>query len=159
MPTTIGADAAATTTGSPSDTVEPCAVITEADVAASLGSDPGPGLSTPEPWGGQCNYDDGTVILNVLTGHVHLGGKIGYDTYLAGAQKGKNNDTSGRSVFQMLTGIGEAAFVSGGGPIAAAALYVGDTTVTLTIALADMTSPTPIAQATALATIAATRVG
>jgi hypothetical protein len=138
---------------------DPCSVITEQDVTTALGSDPGPGDPTPEVWGGQCSYDSGTVLLNVLIGDTHLGGKAGYDTYLAGAQQGKSNDTSGRSVFEVLDGIGDGAFVNGGGPIAGAAFYVGDTTVTLTVALGDATLPTPIAQATALMTAGAARLG
>ena len=138
--------------------VDPCSIITEQDVTSALGSDPGPGEPTPEPWGGQCSYGSGTVILNVLIGEAHLGGKAGYDTYLAGAEQGKSNDTSGRSVFEVLTGIGDGAFVSGGGPIAGAAFYAGDTAVTLTVALDDITLPTPIAQATALMTAGATRL-
>ncbi len=138
--------------------LDPCSIITEQDVTTALGSDPGSGEPTPEAWGGQCSYDSGTVILNVLIGDAHLGGEAGYDTYLAGAQQGKSNDTSGRSMFEVLDGIGDGAFVNGGGPMAGAAFYSGDTTVTLTVALGDITLPTPIAQATALMRAGAARL-
>lgn len=160
---TATADTAATTASTaPAEIAptefDPCSIITEQDVTTALGTDPGSGEPTPEAWGGQCNYDSGTVILNVLIGDAHLGGKAGYDTYLAGAQQGKSNDTSGRSVFEVLAGIGDGAFVNGGGPIAGAAFYSGDTTVTLTVALGDITLPTPIAQATALMRAGAARL-
>ncbi|MCU1399389.1 MAG: hypothetical protein JWN62_2498 [Acidimicrobiales bacterium] len=156
---TTGATTAPTAAAEAAPTeFDPCSVITEQDVTTALGVDPGPGEPTPEVWGGQCSYDSGTVILNVLIGDAHLGGKAGYDTYLAGAQQGESNDTSGRSVFEVLDGIGDGAFVNGGGPIAGAAFYAGDTTVTLTVALGDATLPTPIAQATALMTAGAARL-
>ena len=154
--------AATTSPTAPAETapteLDPCSIITEQDVTTALGSDPGSGEPTPEAWGGQCSYDSGTVILNVLIGDAHLGGEAGYDTYLAGAQQGKSNDTSGRSMFEVLDGIGDGAFVNGGGPIAGAAFYSGDTTVTLTVALGDITLPTPIAQATALMRAGAARL-
>jgi len=154
---TAATSSAATTATTGAAIYAPCSLITEAEAGAALGADPGPGLETPEPWGGQCNFGDGAVILNVLSGPTH-GGQAVYATYLAGAQRGKAADTSGRSVFAEVGGIGQAAFVSGGGPIAASVFYANQTTVALTIGLPDIALPTPIAQVTALAKAVAARV-
>jgi hypothetical protein len=116
--------------------IAPCSPVTAQDATAAMGSDFGAGLSTPEPWGGQCNIDDGTILLNVLTGPAYKGGKAGYDAYLAGAQQGKANDTTGQSVLDIVDGI-------------------GDTTVTITVATGDVSGPPPIAQVTAIAKTAA----
>jgi hypothetical protein len=123
--------------------IDPCSLVTTQDATAAMGSDHGDGLSTPEPWGGQCNIDDGTILLNVLTGPAYKGGKTSYDAYLAGAQQAKANDTTGKSVFDIVGGIGSGAFVSGGGPIAACAFYIGDTTVAITVSNGGAAGPPP----------------
>ncbi len=158
---------ATTTTSTPPSTsaataatpIDPCSLVTAQDAAAAMGSDLGAGLSIPEPWGGQCDIGDGTILLNVLTGPKYKGGKAGYETYLAGAQQGKANDTTGQSVLDILGGIGEAAFVNGGGPDAGCVFYIGDTTVTITVATGNAKGPPPIAQITAIAKTAAAHLG
>ena len=147
-PTTTAPPAAATP-------IEPCSLVTAQDAAAAMGSDLGVGLSTPEPWGGQCNIDDGTIILNVVTGPTYNYAHDRYDTYLAAAQQGKANDTTGQSVLDIVGGIGEQAFVNGGGPVAGCVFYIGDTMVTITVATGNAQGPPPIAQITAIAKTAA----
>lgn len=154
-----------TTTTSPPSTVapvaarlSPCAVTTEQDVTSALGYDPGVGLETLEPWGGQCNYDQGVVIVNVVADSDRaLGGKAGYDKYYAAALQGKANDTTGKSILESLS-IGEAGFVNGGGPVAGAVFYIGKTLFLCTIFLPDVAAPTPIVQITAVARAAAGRI-
>ena len=149
------------TTGAPvpANPIEPCSLVSAHDVTAAMGSDLGAGVSTPEPWGGQCNIADGTILLNALTGPDYKGGRAGYEAYLAGAQNGKANDTTGQSVLEIISGIGEGAFVSGGGPIAACVFYIGNTTVTITVATGDVAGPPPIGQVIAIATTAASHLG
>ncbi len=154
-----------TTTSSPSTEapvaarLSPCAVTTEQDVTSALGYDPGVGLETLEPWGGQCNYDEGVVIVNVVAdGGGVPGGKAGYDSYYATAQQGKANDTTGKVILESLAGIGDAGFVSGAGPYAGAVFYVGKTLFLCTIFLPDIAAATPVVQATALARAAAGRL-
>ena len=155
-----------TTTSTPETTIaavaspiDPCSLVTAQDATAAMGSDIAAGLSTPEPWGGQCNIADGTILLNVLTGPDYKGGKAGYDAYLAGAENGKANDTTGKSILEIIGGIGEGAFVNGGGPIAGCVFYIGNTSVTITVATGDVKGPPPIAQITAIARTAAAHLG
>jgi hypothetical protein len=157
--TTTTSTPATTATAAAATPIEPCSLVTAQDAAAAMGSDLGAGLSTPEPWGGQCNIDDGTIILNVVTGPTATGGKEGYDQYLAAAQQGKANDTTGQSVLDIVGGIGEAAFVNGGGPIAGCVFYVRDTMVTITVSTGNAQGPPPIAQITAIAKTAAAHLG
>ena len=93
-----------------------------------------------------------------MTGPAYKGGKEA-TTHTCGAQQGKANDTTGQSVLNIVDGIGEGAFVSGGGPIAACAFYIGDTTVTITVATDNAKGPPPIAQVTAIAKTAAAHLG
>jgi hypothetical protein len=148
-----------TAAGATATPIEPCSLVTPQDVAAAMGSDLGAGLSTPEPWGGQCNIDDGTILLNVVTGPTFNYAKDRYDTYLAAAQQGKANDTTGQSVLDILGGIGERAFVNGGGPVAGCVFYIRDTMVTITVATSNAQGPPPIAQITAIAKTAAAHLG
>jgi hypothetical protein len=159
-PETTTTSTSPTTAASAASTpIDPCSLLTEQDATAAMGVDLGVGLSTPEPWGGQCNIGDGTIVLNSIAAPNPLGGKDGYGTYLAGAQQGKANDTTGQSVFEVVGAIGDGAFVSGGGPIAACAFYIGNTTVTITVATDNAKGPPPIAQVTALAKTAAAHLG
>jgi hypothetical protein len=159
-PATTTTSTPPTTAAPPGTTViEPCSLLSEQDAAAAMGTDLGAGFSTPEPWGGQCNIGDGTILLNVITGPTYGGGAAGYGQYLAAAQQGKANDTTGQSVFEVLTGIGDGAFVNGGGPIAGCAFYIGNTTVALTVATDNAKGPPPIAEITAIAKTAAAHLG
>ena len=157
---------ATTTTSTPPTTatpavagpIDPCSLVTPQDAAAAMGADHGAGLSTPEPWGGECNIDDGTIVLDVLTGAAYKGGQAGFDAYLTDAQA-KANHATGKSVFDIVGGIGDGAFVSGVGPAAAFVFYIGDTTVIITVHTGDAAGPPPIAQITAIAKTAAAHLG
>jgi hypothetical protein len=99
------------------------------------------------------------ILLNVATGAAYKGGKDGYDAYLAGATQGKAEDTTGKSVLDIVDGIGEGAFVNGGGPVAGCVFYIGDTTVAISVATGGAQGPPPIAQITAIAKTAAAHLG
>lgn len=85
------------------------------------------------------------------------------NVYLATAQNSKANDTSGQSVLEIVGGIGEGAFVGGRvtstGGFAICVFYIGDTTVTITVATGGNAGPSPITQVTAIAATAAAHLG
>lgn len=118
-----------------------------------MGSTIAAGVSTPTPWGGQCEIVGGFILLDLLIGPAHKGGPAGYNEYLADAQNGKANDP--RMYLEILGGIGDGAFVDGGGPLASCVFYTGDTTVTITVRTGGNAGPPPIEQVTAIVTMAA----
>ena len=152
---------ATTTTSTPEVTIapaatgpiDPCSLVTAQDATAAMGSALPAGVSTPEPWGGQCEIVGGFILLDLMIGPTYKGGQAGYNEYLADAQNGKAEHPS--TILEIVGGIGDGAFVDGGGPLASCVFYTGDTTVTITVRTGGNAGPPPIEQVTAIATMAA----
>jgi hypothetical protein len=156
---------ATTTTSTPETTIaavagpiDPCSLVTAQDATAAMGSALPAGVSTPTPWGGQCEIVGGFILLDLLIGPAYKGGQAGYNEYLADAQNGKANDTTGKSILEIVGGIGEGAYVNAGGPLAVCVFYFGNTTVGITVRTGGNAGPPPIAQVTAIARTAAARL-
>lgn len=97
-PAQAGAAAQSTTATGSTAAINACAVITEQDATALLGSDPGAGNDTTGDMGPACAYG-ASLTLNVAPN----AGKAKFDSDKASAQgSGKSQD---------LSGVGDAGFV------------------------------------------------
>ena len=141
-------------------TIDPCKLVTEAEAAAALGSDPGPGVNTPVSGGHKCSY--GTYPPATLTVLVSQGPAFGSTAqFEAGQALQQGYVVEGRfgphAIFNVLSGIGERAFETGAGSAGTVTFNKTDTTVAVIILFSDISVPTPTPQAEALATMAAAR--
>ena len=130
--------------------IDPCALVTEAEAAAELGYDPGPGADD----GTHCEYGSGTpgaITVTVRTGPGQ-GDDAVFQQSLAAAQSQTSNG------FNTVNGLGDGAFAVLLGPGALIAFHTGDTIVVVFIRFADPHTPNPSAQAQALASAAAARL-
>jgi hypothetical protein len=149
-----------TNTVPPVATIDPCALVTEAEAAAALGSDPGPGVDTPVTGGHKCEY--GSYPPATLTVLVSQGPAFGSTAQFEANQALQQGYVAqGRfgphAIFNVLSGIGERAFETGAGSAGTITFNKGGTTVAIIILFSDITIPTPTPQAEALAATAANR--
>ncbi|PXX01583.1 hypothetical protein [Mycolicibacterium moriokaense] len=130
--------------------VNACSAITQQEATAALGTDAGPGQKTTEAGvGDRCTYSAGTS--SVLVNIVYAGGKAAYDhahEVLTSTQPGALNE---------VTGVGDGAFGTFGGPQGTVEFYKGDTVVVVTLRIPGTSQP-PKNEAITLAKIAADRI-
>ena len=98
-PTQAGAPAESTAATGSTAAINACALITEQEATAFLGSDPGPGQDTGTVASPACAYDASLTIGVELND-----GKAQFDIYKAGIQGSANGHT--------LSGVGDAGVVT-----------------------------------------------
>ena len=128
------------------DAADPCALVTETDATAALGTDPGPGVSSKLGSANLCTY--GAYPRTVLVASTPNDGKTSYD-----ASKALRGSSNGAVT---IPGLGTEAFKDSGPNNGGADVffYQGDAYVSVTLVTADgaqASSPDPLALAMAKA--------
>ncbi len=138
-----GAPSAAAPAGHGGDA---CSLVTEAEAANVLATDPGPG--TPDGTGGatSCTYGESPSILTVNT--FSPGGKAAYD-HARGVMTAKGTID--------LPGVGDGAFGLFTGPEGAVEFYQGDVLVAIVLIIGKTGAPDKD-QLIAMAKLAASRI-
>jgi hypothetical protein len=127
-----------------------CALVTEQEVAAALGTDPGPGSADTSNGSSQCQYgtyQSAFVLVNLNPSQ----GKPFYDNTR------NNPKVSQAGTVTDVAGVGDRAFGIFGHGTAAIYFNKGDALVLVMVEINTATSP-PKAQALALAKTAASRI-
>lgn len=146
---------AASTTGDPTTSPataggDACTLVTEHDVTAALGSDPGPGTPLTQRGASQCqygSYQTQWVLVNLTPAQ----GGPAYDDLRDNPQTGQ------AGAIVDVAGIGDRAFEVGSHGSAGIFFNKGDALVVVSVVIGSATSP-PMEQAVSLATTAASRV-
>ena len=146
---------AASTTGDPTTSPataggDACTLVTEHDVTAALGSDPGPGTPLTRRGASQCqygSYQTQWVLVNLTPAQ----GGPAYDNLRDNPQTGQ------AGAIVDVAGIGDRAFEVGSHGSAGIFFNKGDALVVVSVVISSATSP-PMEQAVSLATTAASRV-
>lgn len=133
----------ASSPGAPAGT-NACALVSEQEAGAALGTDPGAGQAVTSHGASSCMY--GTSPMIVTVNLVPTGGKAAYDHLHA---------TAGQLV--NIPGVGDAAFGTFHGPAAGIDFYKGDIFVAVVLVTGQASAP-PKDQAIALAKMAASRI-
>ncbi len=123
-----------------------CALVSEQEAGAALGTDPGAGQTVTSHGASSCMYGTSPVILTVNL--VPNGGKAAYDQLRAHGIAGQLVD---------IPGVGDAAFGTFHGPAAGVDFYKGDTFVAVVLVIGQASTP-PKDQAIGLAKTAASRI-
>lgn len=127
-----------------------CALVTQREVAAALGTDAGPGSADTSDGASQCQYgtfQSAFVLVNLNPSQ----GKSFYD------HARDNPKVSQSGVVSDVAGVGDRAFEVSGPKSAAIYFNKGDALVLVMVEINTATSP-PKAQALALANTAASRI-
>jgi hypothetical protein len=122
-----------------------CALVTQQDASTALGTTTGPGIAASAPGGSRCVYGNGALIVNT-----DAQGKTAYDQGRAAIR------TAPAGSWADVHDLGDAGFVSHGGPIASVEFYKG--TVLVSIILSGSGATAPVAAALVLARTAAGRI-
>lgn len=120
-----------------------CALVTEQDASTALGTPAGPGKSTVVPGGSRCVYGDGALIVST-----DAQGKTAYDKGRAAIK------SAPAGTWADVSGLGDGAFVTHGGPIASVQFYKGTTMVSIILSGSEPQPPTAAAVALARAAVA-----
>lgn len=138
------------TTSSSSAGGNACALITEQDVTAAIGTDPGPGTPLTHLGASQCqygSYETQWVLVNLTPSQ----GKASYDNF-------RNNPQTGKAGAMVdVAGVGDKAFEVGSHGSAGIFINKGDALVVLSVVIGNAATP-PMKQALSLATTAASRL-
>ena len=127
-----------------------CTLVTEQDVTAALGSDPGPGTPITQHGASQCqygSYQTQWVLVNLTPSQ----GRAAYDNLRDKPQTGE------AGAIVDVAGLGDRAFEVGSHGSAGIFVNKGDALVVLSVVIGSATSP-PMKQAVSLATTAAGRI-
>lgn len=138
------------TTSSASAGGNACTLITEQDVTAALGTDPGPGTPLTHLGASQCqygSYQTQWVLVNLTPSQ----GKASYGNF-------RNNPQTGNAGAMVdVAGVGDRAFEVGSHGSAGIYFNKGDALVVLSVVIGSAASP-PMKQALSLAKTAASRI-
>jgi len=126
-----------------------CSLITEQDVAAQLGSDPGPGSPTTSHGATQCQYGSFQNAF-VLVNHTPTQGKAAYDLIRGGRLGAAITITD-------TPGLGDRALEASRDGMASYYVAKGDALLLVMVSISRATTP-PQAQALALAQAATARL-
>ncbi len=147
---TAPASADATTAADPAAGTAACALVTEEEVGAALGKDPGPGSAFTSHGASQCQYgtfQTAFVLVNVNPSQ----GKPFYD------HARSDPKVSQAGAVADVAGVGDRAFGIFGHATASIYFNKGDALVLVMVEIRTASSP-PKAQALALAKTAASRI-
>lgn len=150
-PTAAAPTLAAPTTGATGVAApQACALITEHDVTAALGADPGPGSRFASHGATQCQYGSYQTEF-LLVNLTPTQGRAGYDMLR------NNRRPGGQTTVADITGVGDRAFEVSAHNTAGIFFTKGDALIAVSVTIQRASTP-PRASALALAQLAASRL-